>query len=99
MNKYDTVYNHNGTLLSHKKWNNAICSNMDRPRDNHTKGSKSDRNKYHMIPLLCGIWNMTHMNKYTKDKQTQRHRPQSCGCQGGGGGMDWEFRISRCKLA
>ena len=32
--------------------------------------------------------------------QTQRHREQTCGCQGGGGwgGMDWEFGISRCKL-
>ena len=33
----------NGILLSHKKeWNNAICSNMDGPRDYHTKWSKSD---------------------------------------------------------
>ena len=22
----------------------------------------------------------------------------TCGCQGAGGGMDWEFGISRCKL-
>ena len=43
---------------------------------------------------------MTHMNKYTKHKQTHRHRQQSCGCPGEGdrGGMDWEFGISRCKL-
>ena len=36
----------------------------------------------------------------TKQKQTHRHREQTCGCQGGGwwGGMDWEFGISRCKL-
>ena len=29
-----------------------------------------------------------------------RHKEQTCGCQGGGGGrgMDWEFGISRCKL-
>ena len=40
------------------------------------------------------------MNLSTKQKQTHRHREQICGCQGGGvaGGMDWEFRISRCKL-
>ena len=38
------------------------------------------------------------MNLSTKQKQT--HREQTCGCQGGGGwgGMDWEFRVSRCKL-
>ena len=28
MNIEDVVYIHNGILLSHKKWNNAICSNM-----------------------------------------------------------------------
>ena len=43
-------------LLSHKKgWNNAICSNMDRPRDCHTEWSKSDKDKYHMISLICGV--------------------------------------------
>ena len=31
-----------GSLLLHKKeWTNAICSNMDGPRDCHTKWSKS----------------------------------------------------------
>ena len=25
------------------------------------------------------------MNLSTKEKQTQRHREQTCGCQGGGG--------------
>ena len=38
-----------------KEWNNAICSNMDGPRDYHTKWSKSDKDKYHMISLICGI--------------------------------------------
>ena len=38
-----------------KEWNNAICSNMDGPGDDHTKWSKSDRkDKYHMISLICG---------------------------------------------
>ena len=47
---------HNGILLSHKKeWNNAICSNMDGLRGYHTKWSKSDKDKYHMISLICGI--------------------------------------------
>ena len=41
------------------------------------------------------------MNLSAKRKQTHRHREQTCGCQGGGGGcrgMDWEFGINRCKL-
>ena len=37
------------------------------------------------------------MNLFMKQKQTHRHREQTCGCQGGGG-MDWEFRVSRCKV-
>ena len=40
---------------------------------------------------------MTQMN--LSKKQTHRHREQTCGCQGwGGGSMDWEFGVSRCKL-
>ena len=39
---------------------------------------------------------MTQMNLVLKQKQTHRHREQTCGCQGGG--MDWEFGISGCKL-
>ena len=50
------MYVHNGILLSHKKeWDNAICSNMDGPRDDPTKWSKPDKDKYHMISLICGI--------------------------------------------
>ena len=46
MDKEDVVHVHNGILLSHKKeWNNAICSNMDGPRDYHTKWSMSDRER------------------------------------------------------
>ena len=39
------------------------------------------------------------MNLSMKQKQTHRHREQTCGWQGGGGGggKDWEFGISRCK--
>ena len=38
------------------------------------------------------------MNLSTKQEQTHRHREQTCGCQREGGGMDWEFGVSRCKL-
>ena len=49
---------------------------------------------------------MAQINLSTKQKQTHRHREQTCGCQGGWGkegdggrrGMDWEFRVGRCKL-
>ena len=38
------------------------------------------------------------MNVSTKQKQTHRYIEQTCGYQGVGGGNDWEFGISRCKL-
>ena len=42
---------------------------------------------------------MTQINLSMKQKQTHRHREQTCGCQGGGVvGDGWEFGISRCKL-
>ena len=42
----DVVHKYSGVLLSHKKeQNNAICSNMDWPRDYHTEWSKSDRER------------------------------------------------------
>ena len=52
----NVVYLYNELLLSHEKeWNNALCSSMNGPRDYHTKGSKSEKGKYHMISLTCGI--------------------------------------------
>ena len=45
MDKEDVVHIYNGVLLSHKKeWNNAICSNMDRPKYYHTKWSQRKTN-------------------------------------------------------
>ena len=42
---YLSIYKYNGMLAIKKEWNNAICSNMDGPRDYHTKWSKSDRER------------------------------------------------------
>ena len=74
-----------------KKWNNAICSNMDGPRDDHTKWRKSD--KHHMISFICGIQNTTQMNPSMKQKQTHRHREQICGCQGEAGVVGDGLRV------
>lgn len=55
MDKEDMVYIHDGILLTHKKeLNSAICSSMDGPRDDNTKWSNSDKDKY-MISFICGI--------------------------------------------
>ena len=56
MDKEDVIHTYKGILLSHKKeWNNAICGNVDGPRDGRVKWSKSEEDKYHMIPLTRGI--------------------------------------------
>ena len=41
------------SAIKKKNQNHANCSNMDGPRDYHTKRSKSD--KYNMVSLICGI--------------------------------------------
>ena len=65
MDKEDGVYIHNGILLSHKKeWNSAICSNMDRPRDDHTKWTKSDRERQISYDITY-MWNVKIWYKWT----------------------------------
>jgi len=42
----DVIHKYNEILLRHKKeQNNAICSNMDGPKDYHTKWIKSERER------------------------------------------------------
>ena len=46
MDKEDVTHIYNGILLSHEKeWNNDICSNMDGPRDDHTKWNELERER------------------------------------------------------
>ena len=74
---------------------------MDGTRDYHTKWSKSDKDKYCMISLISAIQKVMLTNLCAKQKQTHRHRDQTCRCPGRGGGWGregWEFGISRCKL-
>ena len=54
MDKEDVVIYTMGYYSALKKeCNNAMCSNMDGPRDCHTKWSKTD--KHYTIPPLCEI--------------------------------------------
>ena len=43
-----------GYYSAKKAWNIAICSNMDGPRDYHSKWSKPEKDKYHILSLICG---------------------------------------------
>ena len=70
----DIIHIYNWILLSHKKeWNNAICSNMNGPKDCHIEWRKSEKEKYRMISLICRILKqMIQMNLFTKQKQIHR---------------------------
>ena len=69
----ETVYTHTHTnahthTMEHysviKKKNSAICSNMDGPRNYHTKWAKSDR--YHKISVMYRIFKMIQINLFIK---------------------------------
>ena len=86
----------NGILLSCKKgWNNAICSNIKGPRDYHTKGSKLENGKYHMILSIIYVESK---NKWTYKTETYSDRENKfMVIKGDGwGGINWEYGINRC---
>ena len=56
VDKEDVVHICKGILLSHKKGNSAICSNMDDTENVIlTEISKTEKEKYSMTSILCGI--------------------------------------------
>ena len=64
------VHIYNGLLLSHKEeWNNSNCSDMNEPRDYHTKWSQTEKDKYHMISI---IWNLIKMIKRSYQTETDQ---------------------------
>ena len=69
------VQKYKGILLSYmKEWKIAIFSNMNGPRDCHTKWSKSDKDKY--IPHMCNLI-LKSDKMYLFTKQSYRYLKQS----------------------
>ena len=62
-----------------KEWNNAICSNMDRPWDYHAKWNKPDRERQIWYCLLWNLKKKIQMNLFTKQNLFHRHRKQTYG--------------------
>ena len=56
---------------------------MGGPRNYYTKQSKSEKDKYHTMSLICEILKIIQMSIFTK--QIYRHRKQTYGCQRGNG--------------
>ena len=103
MDKEDVVHIYNGILLSHKnEWNNAICSNMDGPRDYHTKWSKSFRERQ-ISYVVTYMWNLKYdtnelIYKIEIDSQTENKLMVTKGERGERGINNWEFAINRYTL-
>ena len=53
------IYN---TTQPQKEWDNAICSNTDGPRDDHTTWSKSGRER--QMPYITYMWNLIYDTKW-----------------------------------
>ena len=96
------AYTDHGILLSHKKeQNNGNCSNIDWPRDYHTKWSKSEKENYNLIPL--NMQNLKYDNneqthKTETDSQTQRTNLWLPKAKPGRGEINEKSGISRYKL-
>ena len=59
---------------------------------------KSERGR--QIPYgIAYMWNLKYgTNEPFHRQENHGHGEQTCGCQGGENGMDWEFEVNRCKL-
>ena len=80
----EDVHIYNGILLSHKKeWNNAICGNMDGPRDYYTEWSKSDKEGQISYDIIY-MWNLKKWYKwsYLQNRNRVTCRKQSYGYWG-----------------
>ena len=75
--------------LATKKYAYCICSNMDEPRDCHTKWNKAEKDKYHMVLLAYGILKMIQINLFKKQKETHRQGRQTYGYQRRNEGKGW----------
>ena len=73
-----------------KEWDNAICSNMDGPRDYHTKWSKSER-EWQISYDIINMWNLkcdTNELMYKTKTDSPTQKTNLClpnGERGGGG--------------
>ena len=68
--KDDEIHTHDGILLSHKKWNSAICRNINGPKDYYAKWSKSERERQTSSDIAY-MWNLKYdTNEYIYDTET-----------------------------
>jgi len=82
----DVAYN--GVVLSHKKWNTAICSKVDGPREYYAWWNVRQRKVlYYIYHLYVEFKNYTNQS-ICKKKETHRYRKQTCNYQTEGRGEE-----------
>ena len=82
----DVVHIYSGILLSRKKeWNNAICSNMGGPGDDHTEWRKSERERQISYDITF-MQNLKKLHKWTYLQNRNRLRD-----------IDHKFMITKGK--
>ena len=75
MDKEDGIHVFSGVLLSYKKeWNNAICSNIDGPRDYHTLS----KNLYKWTYLQNRLTDIENKLMATKGEMEGRDKLEAC---------------------
>ena len=91
------IYIYNGILLSHKK-NNIMPFAATWMELEILILSKSEKER--QIPYdITYIWNLIcGTNEPFHRKENHGHGEQTCGCQGGRSGVDWELGVNRCRL-
>ena len=92
MDKEDVVYIHNVILLSHKKENEIIpfaATWMDLEIIILSEVSQTEKDKYHMISLICGILkNDTNELVYKTQTDSQTWKTNLWLPEGKGGGIN-----------
>ena len=73
---------------------------MDGPRDSHTEWSKSDRERYHLVSLICGIfkkgYKWTYLQNWNRVTDVENKLMVTLGK--GGGGINWKIGIDTYTL-
>ena len=67
MDKEVAMYLYNRILSSYGKEGHHVIGNKDGPGAHYTKRDKSEKDKYYVILLICGIYrSQTHKNREQK---------------------------------
>ena len=75
----DNMYIQWNTTQPWEEWNNAICSNMDEPRDYHAMWHQSLRERQILHDVVY-MWNVKYVtNEHIYETETDSQREQACG--------------------